>query len=84
MKCYVYFLFSSKAGKYYVGISNDVKDRLRRHNCAESLSTQYGVPWKIIHVIECENKSDAMILEKKIKGRGISRYLTDNHIGPEL
>ena len=80
MKCYVYFLFSSKAGKYYVGISNNIDDRLHRHNNAESLSTKYGVPWKLIHVIECESKSEALILEKKIKGRGISRYLFDNNI----
>ncbi len=84
MKCYVYFLYSEKAGKYYVGISNDVKDRLKRHNNAESISTRFGVSWQLLHIIECESKSAAMILEKKIKGRGIARYLKDTHILPGL
>ena len=84
MICCVYFLFSVKTSKYYVGISNNVEDRLHRHNNAESLSTKYGVPWKVIHVIECESKSAAMILEKKIKGRGIGRYIIDNNIEPRF
>ena len=84
MKCFVYFLFSEKSGRFYVGISNDIEDRFRRHNNAESISTRYGIPWKLVHTIECENKSAAMMLEKKIKARGISRFLTDNHITPIL
>ena len=78
--CYVYFLYSDKTGKFYVGISNDIKDRLRRHNNGESLSTKSGLPWKLLHTIVCENKSAAMLLETKIKKRGISRYISDNNI----
>ena len=84
MSCSVYFLYSELVDKFYVGISNDVADRLRRHNNSESFSTRYGVPWKLIHVIECESKSMAMILEKKIKARGIGRYLKDHNITPDL
>ena len=80
MVCYVYFLYSEKRGKFYVGVSNDVDDRLRRHNNGESLSTKSGVPWKLAYVITCENKSEAMKLEIKIKKRGINRYLSDNDI----
>ena len=84
MKCYIYFLFSQSKRKFYVGISNDVNDRLIRHNSSQSLSTKFGVPWKLLHVIECENKSAAMLLETKIKKRGISRYLFDNNISTGL
>ncbi len=49
MKCYVYFLYSEKAGKSYVGISNNVENRLRRYNNGESISTRFGVPWKILY-----------------------------------
>jgi len=80
MKCYVYFLYSIKWNKFYVGISNDVKDRLRRHNSAQSLSTKGGIPWEIIHAIECDNKSSAMLLETKVKKRGIYRFLADNNL----
>ncbi|MGF2414010.1 GIY-YIG nuclease family protein [Ferruginibacter sp.] len=44
MICYVYFLYSNKRCKFYVGISKDVEDRLRRHNNGESLSTKSGAP----------------------------------------
>ena len=80
MICYVYFLYSTKRCKFYVGISNDIEDRLHRHNNGESLSTKSGKPWKLLHKIVCENKSAAMLLEAKIKKRGISRYLSDNSI----
>jgi putative endonuclease len=84
MICSVYFLYSEKRGKFYVGVSNDVADRLRRHNNGESLSTKAGMPWKLLHIIVCEDKSGAMLLEAKIKKRGISRYLSDNNINITL
>ena len=77
MVCYVYFLYSEKSKKFYVGISNDLADRLNRHNKGESLSTKSGVPWKLLHTITCESKAVAMGLERKVKKRGISRYLSD-------
>lgn len=79
MACYVYFLHSEKSNKFYVGISNDVDDRLKRHNKGKSLSTKHAIPWKLLHVIACENKSVAMVLERKIKKRGISRFLSDKY-----
>jgi putative endonuclease len=80
MSCFVYFLYSDSRKKYYVGISNDVADRLFRHNSGQSLSTKVGIPWLVIHIIECVDKSAAMQLESKIKKRGIARYLYDNNI----
>ena len=84
MICHVYILFSVKRGKYYVGISNDVNDRLRRHNAGQSISTKGGEPWKLIHTIECTNKSEASVIEVKIKKRGITRFLADNNILPGI
>ncbi|MGG9960352.1 GIY-YIG nuclease family protein [Ferruginibacter sp. SUN106] len=84
MSCYVYFLYSDELKKYYVGVSNDVSDRLKRHNSGQSLSTKAGLPWKLIFTIECVDKSAAMQLEIKIKKRGIRRFLVDNNIQIEL
>ena len=77
MSCYVYFLYSKQRRQFYVGVSNDVTDRLKRHNNGESLSTKSGRPWMLLHTIACADKSVAMQLEMKIKKRGISRYLAD-------
>jgi len=84
MSCYVYFLYSVKWTKFYVGISNDIDDRLKRHNKGQRLSTKGGLPWELVHVITCEDKSVAMLLEIKIKKRGIGRFLADNNIFPGL
>jgi putative endonuclease len=80
MKCFVYFLYSDKSQKYYVGISNDITDRLKRHNNGQSLSTKAGAPWVLVCFIASVDKSIAMQLEKKIKSRGIKRYLLDNDL----
>ncbi|WP_415831470.1 GIY-YIG nuclease family protein, partial [Flavobacterium terrigena] len=32
-------------GKYYIGQTNNMEDRLRRHNSGYSLSTKNGIPW---------------------------------------
>ncbi len=53
---------------------------MKRHNAGESLSTKSGVPWKLLHTIICDCKSDAILLETKIKKRGIVRYLSQNNI----
>jgi putative endonuclease len=87
MSCFVYILYSEQRMKFYVGVSNDVADRLQRHNTGESLSTKGGAPWKLLHTITCADKSAAMVLETKIKKRGIRRYLFDtglNNIIPGL
>ena len=84
MNYYIYFLHSEKWEKFYVGILNDVDDRLQMHNSGQSLSTKGGIPWKVLHIIECKDKPTAMSLETKIKKRGINRYLTDNNIFPGL
>jgi predicted GIY-YIG superfamily endonuclease len=53
--------------KFYVGVSNDVADRLRRHYNGESLSTKGGAPWKLLHTITCADKSAAMVLKQRLK-----------------
>lgn len=73
----VYILYSTSRQKFYAGQTNDVEDRLRRHNAGESLSTKSGVPWKVIYTIAFATRSEAVHLETKIKKRGIKRYFDD-------
>ena len=72
---YVYILYSLSKEKYYVGQTNNIEDRLRRHNSGYSLSTKNGIPWELITSFSLSNRSEAMILEKKIKSTGAKRYL---------
>ena len=73
----VYILYSKSTSRYYCGETANMVDRLDRHNHGRSKSTAYGVPWEVITTISCENRAEARKLEKKIKARGISRWLND-------
>ncbi|WP_396181976.1 GIY-YIG nuclease family protein, partial [Flavobacterium sp.] len=64
---YVYILFSSSKSKYYIGQTSDIENRLNRHNSGFSLSTKYGIPWELVQIFMCETRSEAILLEKKIK-----------------
>jgi putative endonuclease len=74
---YTYIIQSETTSKYYVGSTQNVTERLRRHNANHSKSTKNKGPWVLIKTFHCETRSEAMQLEKKIKGRGIGRFLKD-------
>ncbi|MDO5979991.1 GIY-YIG nuclease family protein [Flavivirga spongiicola] len=76
----VYILYSEKSSRYYVGQTTDIEKRLKRHNLGIVPSTKYGVPWELVLQIEVLSRSEAMILERKIKKRGAKRFI-DNQFG---
>ena len=75
MTFFVYVLHSSKLEKYYVGSTNDIEDRLYRHNSGKSAFTKTGIPWVLIHTEETATRAEAVLLEMSIKKRGAKRYL---------
>ena len=78
---YVYILYSRSLQKHYVGQTKDLSDRLNRHNGGREKFTKNGVPWNLVWSQSCSNRREAIILERKIKKRGASRFLKDNHFG---
>ena len=77
---YVYILYSETIRRYYVGQTADIERRLVRHNEGYVKSTKRGSPWTLIHSIKVYSRSEALLLERKIKKRGAKRYL-DNQFG---
>jgi putative endonuclease len=73
----VYILFSKNSLKYYTGQTDNLENRLCRHNSGLSLSTKSAKPWNLIYQIKFSTHSEAMLLEQKIKKRGAKRYLED-------
>jgi putative endonuclease len=59
MTFYVYILYSDKLNKYYTGQTNDLEDRLHRHNSSQEKFTSKGVPWKFIMEHSTGNKSSS-------------------------
>jgi putative endonuclease len=73
----VYILYSGLSSRYYVGQTDNIEIRLNRHNQGKVPSTRFGIPWDLVLEIEVENRSQAMILERKIKKRGAKRFIDD-------
>ncbi len=76
-KMYVYILYSGSLNRYYVGQTADIKARLIRHNRGLVSFTKRGVPWDRVWMKKVENRSEAVLFERRIKGRGAKRYLQD-------
>jgi len=74
---YVYILHSQGLQRYYVGSTQAVEKRLQEHNSGKSASTRAGVRWELVHIESFTTRSDAVLRERKIKARGIGRYLAD-------
>ena len=64
MSFFVYILYSENFDKFYVGQTNDVSQGLNRHNCGYEKAT---APWIMAWVTHKDTRTDAMILEKKLK-----------------
>jgi putative endonuclease len=75
----VYILKSEITERYYVGITDNLDDRLQRHNEGRSKATKHGAPWKLVTFFEVEDRSEAMKLETKIKKQGARRFLERNN-----
>jgi putative endonuclease len=90
MYYFVYILYSEKFQKYYVGQTQELQERLARHNNGHNDSTKPYRPWKLIFAIEKKSRSEAVILEKKIKNLSkkkiiefIQKYSTNNIAGAD-
>lgn len=80
MEFVVYIMYSISLGKYYVGQTQDINNRILQHNSGKGKYTSKGIPWRLIQTFECINRTEAVKLELKIKKRGIQRYLQDNNL----
>ena len=74
---FVYILHSKVLNQFYAGHTADLEKRMKRHNRGGVPSTKRGLPWKLVTSFEVSSRSDAMKLERKIKKRGIERFLNE-------
>ena len=71
---YVYILFSQKLNKRYIGSTNSLRERIKRHNSKSSKFTLRGIPWKLIYYEAFLSKDDALREERFLKtGKGRER-----------
>lgn len=65
---FVYLLESLEHGTFYIGATVDVHRRLEQHNTGKGgFHTRSRRPWLLRGFIRCENRSEALKLEAKLK-----------------
>ncbi len=70
----VYILFSLKDKKLYVGCTNDLKDRLHRHNSGFVQATKNRRPLTLIHTEQFNEKTEAYKRERFLKSLWGARF----------
>ncbi len=71
----VYINYSKKFDKYYIGQTENFESRLHLHNSGLVNSTKPYLPWENVLLIEKQTRSEAMILEKKLKNLNRARIV---------
>jgi len=77
---YVYILQSAGSeDHFYVGVTDDVKARLSRHNAGEVSHTAKYLPWKLKTYIAFSDEAKAFAFEKYLKS-GSGRAFAKRHL----
>jgi len=63
----VYIIQSEVTGRYYIGFTSNIDDRLKHHNSGANRSTKSGSPWRLVYKEVFDSKKEAWLREKKIK-----------------
>jgi putative endonuclease len=64
---FTYILISESTNKLYIGQTNNLEDRLFRHNKGLNKYTKGKGPWEILYCKSFTNRKEAVALELKLK-----------------
>jgi predicted GIY-YIG superfamily endonuclease len=64
---YVYILESIGSQHFYVGITDDLRARLAKHNAGEVPHTSKYGPWRLKTYVTFSNKAQAVAFEQYLK-----------------
>jgi putative endonuclease len=65
---FVYILFSPSKNQYYIGTTQDIDGRIRRHNSNHKGFTGSASDWRLCWQKDFVDKTSALAFEKKVKG----------------
>jgi putative endonuclease len=72
---FVYILQNDIDGSFYVGQTQNIRDRLKRHNENRSLFTKDKGTWSLVHLEKFNSSSEAVKREKDIKKKKSKKYI---------
>ena len=67
MPYYTYIIESESTARLYIGQTNNLEDRLHRHNNNQNKYTKGKGPFRLLHSKSFETRSEAIALELKLK-----------------
>ena len=68
MPFFLYILQSESTGRFYIGQTEHVSERVAYHNAGYSKSLKNRGPWKLVFHEEHATRSSAVRRERQIKG----------------
>ncbi|MFH1631737.1 MAG: GIY-YIG nuclease family protein [bacterium] len=67
---FVYFLKSQSTGRFYIGKTSNLKERMSQHQRGKVYSTRRFVPWILVYFEAYGDLDRATIRERKLKQFG--------------
>ena len=75
MAFYLYIIYSPSIDQYYVGQTDDLDNRIFRHNNSGSKSTKKANDWVLKYTESYNSRSDAVKRETEIKKKKSRKYI---------
>ncbi len=79
---FVYILESIEDKRYYTGKTENLEDRVKKHNQGRNRSTKAYIPWRLKWWKEYGTRSEAVMVERKLKGIkkrvGLEKFVKEN------
>ena len=73
---YVYIL-QNRDGRFYVGQTSNLEERVKRHNSGRSEYTSHAGPWELVYREEFDTRSSACKREREIKNWKSARRIRE-------
>ena len=73
----VYILQSRTSGRFYIGHTNSLPDRIRRHNSGRTLAGKGKGPFEVVHAESFPTRAEAVSREREIKSKKRRRDIAD-------
>jgi putative endonuclease len=72
---------SPGTNKSYVGYTNNIEERLKKHNTNKGAKSTKGYKWLLIYSKKFKSKSEAMSFEYKLKkNKSLRKKILENFI----
>ena len=81
----VYILYSPEIDRFYIGSSSNLETRKAFHDAKKgAFYTKHATDWEIYFTIECQSKTQSLLIERHIKKMKSAVYIRNLKLFPEI